>query len=282
MAATDHYRVLGVDRNATNEQIKKAYHSLAKKYHPDKNKNTGAEEKFKSISTSYSVLSDVDKRRVYDMQRDGDIEADKLRKQRQQETKSQAEQSSSTGSSSTGWARFKTTDSSAESRSSFPSASSFFASDKQTAGTKKKQQSKQFTASDGYSMFDERPDWKSNFNEDIFVDDIDGLFDRFFKKEFSRFRRASEAVRFMSEPVISDDDDAELIDWFTIGQDGQTSRQTGSRQSRSSMDDMWDWSVPMFDKRKQRSNSHAGCMYSPIIVFYIAICDISLCIFIEL
>ncbi|KAF6210434.1 hypothetical protein GE061_013540 [Apolygus lucorum] len=62
----DFYKVLGVPKNATNEQIKKAYRSLALKFHPDKNKKPGSEEKFKDIAEAYEVLSDLKKREVYD------------------------------------------------------------------------------------------------------------------------------------------------------------------------------------------------------------------------
>ena len=63
----DYYEILGVDRGATPEEIKKAYRKLAVQYHPDKNPGDKvAEEKFKEASNAYSVLSDADKRRVYD------------------------------------------------------------------------------------------------------------------------------------------------------------------------------------------------------------------------
>lgn len=62
----DYYKILGINRNATDDEIKKAYRKLALKYHPDKNRSPGAEEKFKEIAEAYEVLSDSKKREVYD------------------------------------------------------------------------------------------------------------------------------------------------------------------------------------------------------------------------
>ncbi len=63
----DYYKLLGVEKSATPEEIKKAYRKLAIKYHPDKNKgDKDAEEKFKKISEAYAVLSDKEKRQQYD------------------------------------------------------------------------------------------------------------------------------------------------------------------------------------------------------------------------
>lgn len=60
------YETLGVDKNATADDIKKAYRRLARKYHPDINKEAGAEDKFKEINAAYEILSDEAKRRQYD------------------------------------------------------------------------------------------------------------------------------------------------------------------------------------------------------------------------
>lgn len=63
----DYYKILGLSKGATDEEIKKAYRKLALKYHPDKNKTPGAEERFKEVAEAYEVLSDKKKRDVYDM-----------------------------------------------------------------------------------------------------------------------------------------------------------------------------------------------------------------------
>ena len=71
MNSTDYYKTLNVSRNATKDQIKKAYRKLALKYHPDRAEKSGmdpkiSEEKFKEISEAYSILSDDKKRQQYD------------------------------------------------------------------------------------------------------------------------------------------------------------------------------------------------------------------------
>ena len=60
----DYYEILGVGKNATDEEIKKAFRKLALEFHPDRNKSKGAEDKFKEINEAYQVLSDPEKKKI--------------------------------------------------------------------------------------------------------------------------------------------------------------------------------------------------------------------------
>ena len=66
MSKRDYYEVLGIPKSSSQADIKKAYRKLAMKFHPDKNKSAGAEEKFKEINEAYEILGDESKRQSYD------------------------------------------------------------------------------------------------------------------------------------------------------------------------------------------------------------------------
>ncbi|XP_027019589.1 dnaJ homolog subfamily B member 9 [Tachysurus fulvidraco] len=69
LAQKDYYEILGVPKDASERQIKKAFHKLAMKYHPDKNKSPDAESKFREIAEAYETLSDSKRRQEYDQMR---------------------------------------------------------------------------------------------------------------------------------------------------------------------------------------------------------------------
>ncbi len=66
MEFKDYYTTLGIDRNATQDEVKRAYRKLARKYHPDVNKDADAEHRFKEVGEAYEVLQDIEKRAAYD------------------------------------------------------------------------------------------------------------------------------------------------------------------------------------------------------------------------
>ena len=62
----DYYKILNITKGSSDDEIKKAYRKLALKYHPDKNKQPGAEEKFKEVAEAYEILSDPQKKEIFD------------------------------------------------------------------------------------------------------------------------------------------------------------------------------------------------------------------------
>lgn len=76
----DYYKVLGLAKGAGEDEVRKAYRKMALRYHPDKNKSAGAEEKFKEIAEAYEVLSDKRKREIYDNYGEEGLKGENLKK----------------------------------------------------------------------------------------------------------------------------------------------------------------------------------------------------------
>lgn len=72
----DYYKILGIAKGASDDEIKKAYRKMALKFHPDKNKEPGAENKFKEVAEAYDVLSDAKKKEIYDKYGEEGLKAD--------------------------------------------------------------------------------------------------------------------------------------------------------------------------------------------------------------
>ena len=91
MAFIDYYKILGISKDATQEDIKKAYRKQARKYHPDLNKdNPNAQEKFQEINEANEVLSNPEKRKRYDEYGENWKYAEELEKQKKRQTKEQS------------------------------------------------------------------------------------------------------------------------------------------------------------------------------------------------
>ena len=91
MAFIDYYKILGISKDATQEDIKKAYRKLARKYHPDLNKdNPNAQEKFQEINEANEVLSNPEKRKRYEEYGENWKYAEELEKQKKRQTKEQS------------------------------------------------------------------------------------------------------------------------------------------------------------------------------------------------
>ena len=88
MAFIDYYKILGIDKNSTEAEVKKAYRKLARKYHPDLNPNDKeAEQKFKEVNEANEVLSHPENRKKYDQYGENWQHSEEFEKQRQQQSR---------------------------------------------------------------------------------------------------------------------------------------------------------------------------------------------------
>ncbi|XP_043651048.1 dnaJ homolog subfamily B member 4-like [Drosophila teissieri] len=72
----DYYMILGIKRNASSEDVKKGYRRMALRYHPDKNDHPQVEEQFREVVAAFEVLSDKEKREIYDQYGEEDLKCD--------------------------------------------------------------------------------------------------------------------------------------------------------------------------------------------------------------
>ena len=275
----DHYKVLGVNRLASEDDIKKAYRNLAKQYHPDKNKAKDAEEKFKEIGAAYEVLKDKDKKKLYDMQLEGDEE--KARMEKEQRSKQQQ------SCSSTYFNTNKTSETKNTKEKTF--RFSFFDDDEffkpptfekskngtssareQNKDTNKKNKTKR------NSKF-EHPTWKDNWTNDDMKNDVRSFFRAFSKVNENMFsskrfnRPFSDFDEIFKEFFDGNDPFMDMFNdpFFNLNANIPTSHPNLGRRHSSAnkkakaerdLEDMWDWSKPMFNhKQKEFSYDSDDC-----------------------
>lgn len=264
MTVSDPYKTLGVDRKASDDEIKKAYRNLAKKYHPDKNRSTDAEERFKEIGAAYDLLKDVEKRELYDMQRAGDEE-------RMSSARSKFHQSAHRSASTPrpGFSHHNRSTGQKYGSKTFTSAKfdddddenedflRFFGNigRKNSDGGKSKNKSQSWhehakAASGANQSFVGQSEWEKRWNDALQADPVFGDFDSFFGKRFSNINRLlsdllgdSSLFRFRGGSGFLDDE-------FFINLLGVRARIPQVRPvRRPTLADMWDWSVPMFRQK---------------------------------
>lgn len=261
MTVSDPYKTLGVDRQASDDEIKKAYRNLAKKYHPDKNRSTDAEEKFKEIGAAYDLLKDVDKRQLYDMQRAGDEERMANARSRFHHSAHRSASTPRPGSSqhrSAGqkygpktftFAKFDggEDDENEDFLRFFANIGRKNNDDGKSRNKSRSWHERAKAASGANQSFGGQPDWDKKWNDAFHADPVFGDFDSFFGKHFSSINRLlsdllgdSPFFRFRGGGGFLDDE-------FFLNLLGVRARAPPVRPPRRpTLADMWDWSVPMF------------------------------------
>lgn len=269
MTVSDPYKTLGIGNKASDDEVKKAYRNLAKKYHPDKNKSTDAEERFKEIGAAYDLLKDVEKRRIYDMQRAGDEEkAANVRTKFQQSSSHRSASTPRAGSArktnprqKAGPRTFTFTFASFDDDDDDDTFEKFFRddlNDEEKPNTNRKNRNKRKSwrerakaAAGANQPFGERPEWDKSWNDAPQANPVFGDLDSIFGKQISDMNHLlsgllgdSPLFRFRGNGGLLLDDDI----FFHSLNDRQRAPRT--RPRRSTLADMWDWSAPMFRRRK--------------------------------
>ena len=294
----DPYIVLGIGRKASNDDIKKAYRNLAKQYHPDKNNEAGAEEKFKEIGAAYETLKDAVKRREYDNIYAGEQERARMSKATRNDTTTKSKSSFGDGGKSS---TFTFTDGNSKftfrtffgedgpTRSQRKKADSNKENDAKSKGERRKSKSKENNFSNGQRQtFDfSRPEWNNTWHEENgperpksreepafsfrfgfgshAFDNMDKMFDEFLSDSFfgggpckgSKGGRNSfnfstvgpSGRKHKQRPNIFKTDDD--IDHHRAYSAKSTHSEGQKNKKKPDQDDMYDWSKPLFGKKKQ-------------------------------
>ncbi|CAD5118226.1 DgyrCDS6948 [Dimorphilus gyrociliatus] len=258
MSKKDLYKVLDVAKNASQDDIKKQYRKLAKKYHPDKNKEEGAEEKFKELSAAYEVIGDEDKRKDYDV----DIRIQEYDKRKAQERRSAGHKEGKFGNSGFGSEfNFRYT--------SDWKSDPFKNSNNKQSGSKFKNSSRRKHR--GGPTNSERPEWNNNWGDTGFDDDefvfkdtfdsfrfpkfpfsspFDDVFDSFFGTSAKNSPRGHNPFEFVFnlKSGFGDPFEERFLNDFT-----NKNRRNPRQMSDEEVSGMYDWSVPLWRRRRKSS-----------------------------
>ena len=276
----DHYKTLGINKNASENDIKKAYRTLAKKYHPDKNKAGNAEEKFKEIAAAYQTLEDKDKRRVYDNIRGA--EEEKAKQTRNTYTSSHSNTSKNSGNrgntSSFSGSHSNTSNTNTDAGSSshnganftnytFTSSKGFEEKENKKGKKKSKRKDKKYSPRQSYSYERPKPDWNNDWNGTAHMNGSNRPDTYSFKfRVFEDFQNENDSFEefndFFDDPLFSDFSGS-FRKPFVFTQFGPAQNEAGGKSSEPTDEElMYDWSKPPWKQRKQKDDFGIGIDYN--------------------
>lgn len=266
MCSVDPYKLLGVGKTASDEEIKKAYWNLAKQLHPDKNKAPDAEEKFKELSSAYDLIKDKDKRRTYDNIKTGEEERRKAGTTTFTSSKYGANKSSSHARPhfQTSWGPGGSTTFTFTSffdDSNDPFMAFFTQNYPRGAGMGTGSQGGTGTASQGRKRHTNRPQephmtFSSFFNDDdddfLVTGGRDPLFDSLFTDQLMDMSRLfSRLFGGLHQRTTFTDLFRDDLPSRGSREDERTRGGESRRAREATIDDIYDWSVPMWDRNRR-------------------------------